>query len=148
MGSAVTKYSSATRRLAELDQRVMQGLAIYGHPTDEIAIDYLLEPWYPLIDSAINLARLANSRMVRTEVPGPFYLHPIDRDYSIARLDEGSVAMDDFAKVPPTKMSLKARAADYYAEVKKPRYEWRSLDDLESHIREFSLRADAKTTAP
>ena len=54
---------------------VMQALAIYGRPVPPAAIDYLLQPHQPGIDSAPVLGRLVNMHFARKEA-GRYYLPP------------------------------------------------------------------------
>ena len=42
-----------------------------------------------------------------------------------------------------TQHDLLNRAADYFAQARKPRAEWKKLDDLAAQLAEFDLRCDA-----
>ena len=72
----------AFNRLDPLAQQVMQALAIYPVPVPPVAVDYLLQPFQPAIDSAPVLARLVNMQFVRRDA-GHYYLHQVDRDYAL-----------------------------------------------------------------
>ena len=74
----------AFSRLDPTQQRVMQALAVYGRPVPSAAVDYLLQPHQPGVDSAPVLSRLVNMHFARKEA-GRFYLHPVDREYALAR---------------------------------------------------------------
>ena len=78
----------AFSRLYPIAQRVMQALAIFEHPVVPAAIDYLLQPHLPGIDSALVLNRLVSMHFARRE-EGRYYLHPADREYAINTLPEG-----------------------------------------------------------
>jgi hypothetical protein len=73
----------AFNRLDTNAQKVMQALAVYNRPVTPAAVDYLLAPYLPAMDSAPILQRLANMRFARKE-SGRFYLHPVDREYAFA----------------------------------------------------------------
>ncbi len=42
-----------------------------------------------------------------------------------------------------TQHDLLNRAADYFAQARKPRAEWKKLDDLAAQLAEFELRCEA-----
>ncbi len=71
----------AFNRLDTNAQKVMQALAVYNRPVTPAAVDYLLAPHIPAIDSAPILQRLANMHFARKE-SGRFYLHPVDREFA------------------------------------------------------------------
>ena len=75
----------AFNRLDPLAQQVMQALAIYPVPVPPVAVDYLLQPFQPAIDSAPVLGRLVNMQFVRRDA-GRYYLHQVDRDYALQRV--------------------------------------------------------------
>jgi tetratricopeptide (TPR) repeat protein len=133
----------AFSRLSELDQRVMQALAVYGHPSSSTAVDFLLEPWFPFVDSALSLNTLVNMRMVRKE-DRAYYLHPIDREYALSRLDSAAEIIGGIQANAITKELLLERAADYYEAIRRPHEQWRFLEDVDPQLREFSLRLEAR----
>ena len=67
----------------------MQALAIYAAPVPPVAVDYLLQPIQPAIDSGPVLSRLVNMHFARCEA-GRYYLHKVDRDYAVSRIPRGS----------------------------------------------------------
>ena len=89
------KPSAASTRPA---QQVMQALAVYDRPVTPAAVDYLLQPYLPGVDSAPVLNRLVNMHFARKEA-GRYYLHPVDRAYAFARMPEGRRTIDD--RLPP-----------------------------------------------
>ena len=146
----------AFNRLDTNAQKVMQALAVYNRPVTPAAVDYLLAPSTPAIDSAPILQRLANMHFARKE-SGRFYLHPVDREFAfnlLAKGDEIKVDNPELAQLyrqmgmqPPrkerndfTQIGLTDRAASYYAQARKPRAEWKKLDDLSAQLAEFDLR--------
>ncbi len=210
----------AFNRLDPSAQKVMQALAVYNRPVSPAAIDYLLQPHLPSIDSALVLNRLVNMHFARKDV-GKYYLHSADKDYALSTIPEGNADdklrlgsgvelfnyfveilnkypdllqdqdtfeqavqkensdllvdlvttvqnldpilvekmqdeksfedeafladLDQAFKVPQvwTRFALIFRAADYFAQARKPREEWKKLDDLAAQLAEFDLRCAA-----
>ncbi len=150
----------AFNRLDPSAQKVMQALAVYNRPVSPAAIDYLLQPHLPSIDSALVLNRLVNMHFARREA-GRYYLHPADKEYafSIIPVEEeltAKTAKDAKENQKESLRSLRAsrltaftqhdllnRAADYFAQARKPRTEWKKLDDLAAQLAEFELRREA-----
>ncbi len=210
----------AFNRLEGNAQMVMQALAVYNRPVPPAAVDYLLAPYLPAMDSAPILQRLANMHFARKE-RGRFYLHPVDREYAFNSIPEGNsddilrlggglilyrfyvemldtypdlfesqdafqraaqeenadllidlifaiqnldpaliekmqeeksfededflATLDESLQIPLVWVQsiLTLCAADYFAEVRKPRTEWKKLDDLAAQRAEFDLRCDA-----
>jgi len=149
----------AFNRLDPSAQKVMQALAVYNRPVSPAAIDYLLQPHLPSIDSALVLNRLVNMHFARREA-GRYYLHPADKEYAFSIIPEKELTTKD-TKVtkenqgdsselpitnyqsPFTQHDLLNRAADYFAQARKPRGEWKKLDDLTAQLAEFDLRCAA-----
>ena len=139
----------AFERLDPLGQQVMQALAIYAAPVPPVAVDYLLQPFQPAIDSSPVLSRLVNMHFARRDA-GRYYLHQVDRDYALGHIPPGQPGDQDGGPVPFTRYALQARAADYFEQTRTPRDSWRSLDDLAAQLAEFELRyanADYDTAA-
>lgn len=153
----------AFNRLDTNTQKVMQALAVYNRPVTPAALDYLLAPHIPAIDSAPILQRLANMHFARKE-SGRFYLHPVDREFAFGLIPEKDSNTKDtkeeqrkllqsaFSKSQSTftdyhlrftQHDLTLRAADYFAAARKPRAEWKKLDDLAAQLAEFDLRCAA-----
>jgi tetratricopeptide (TPR) repeat protein len=132
----------AFNRLDTLAQQVMQALAIYPAPVPPVAVDYLLQPFHPAIDSARVLGRLVNMQFVRRDA-GRYYLHQVDRDYAVQRLPVGEA--EDRIAEPPTfsQYALRERAAEYFRQTRTPRETWKTLDDLAPQLGEFELRCQA-----
>jgi hypothetical protein len=89
----------AFNRLDPTAQRVMQALAVYNRPVTPAAVDYLLQPYLPSVDSAPVLNRLVNMQFVRKEA-GRYYLHHLDRVYAFQRVAKGEEA-DRYDDIPP-----------------------------------------------
>jgi tetratricopeptide (TPR) repeat protein len=134
---------TAFSRLDPLAQQVMQALAIYTAPVPPVAVDYLLQPYMPAVDAAPVLSRLVNMQFVRREA-GRYALHQVDRDYALGRIPAGEAADRDADPTPFTRQALRYRGADYFEQARKPREEWKSLEDLAPQLAEFELRCQAE----
>jgi len=211
----------AFNRLDVNAQKVMQALAVYNRPVTPAAVDYLLAPHLPAIDSAPILQRLINMHFARRFEGGKFYLHPVDKDFALGLIPDGNAKdnirsgsgleffkyfmetvnkypdllqnqetlkqaaqeappdflkdvltsifsldlsirekmqdaknfqdkeylaiLDQSIKVPQvwTWYALTFRAADYFRQARKPRAEWKKLEDLSAQLAEFDLRCAA-----
>ncbi|MCK4766573.1 MAG: TIR domain-containing protein [Candidatus Aminicenantes bacterium] len=133
----------AFSRLPASDQKVMQALAIYGFPVPAAAVDFLLKPWIPHIDSGVSLKRLVSMHLVRRE-GGDYYLHPVDREHALSRLMlySSPQQQDDYPHEFFDLKSLKERASDYWDKVSLFRDEWDTLDDITPQVRRFDLRLE------
>jgi tetratricopeptide (TPR) repeat protein len=142
----------AFSRLDPTAQKVMQALAIYNRPVAPAAVDYLLQPHLPGVDSAPVLQRLVNMHFVRRE-SGRFYLHPVDKEYALGKVPEKQPItaedverkeiLDALKQSTFSQHDLLERAADYFRQARKPRAEWKKLDDLAAQLAEFDLRCAA-----
>ncbi|MCI0694525.1 TIR domain-containing protein [candidate division KSB1 bacterium] len=134
----------AFSRLDAVGQQVMQALAVYNRPVTANAVDYLLQPYLPDIDSAPVLKRLVNMHFVRKEA-GRYYLHPIDRAYAFGRVPKGEVLDRNEIEAPKyTQFALLHRGAEYFKQARKPQEEWKTIEDLEPQLAEFELRFEGK----
>ncbi|MEP7107530.1 MAG: tetratricopeptide repeat protein [Ferruginibacter sp.] len=129
----------AFSRLDVTAQLVMQALAVYRYPIPSAAVDYLLQPYMPAVNSGPVLSRLVNMQFVRRDA-GRHYLHQIDQTYAISRIPAG-VPGDREANPPPlSHFALKNRAAEWFKLARKPRETWKTLDDLAPQLSEFEMR--------
>ena len=129
----------AFSRLDPLAQQVMQALAALAAPVPEAAVDYVLQPHVPGVDSAPVLRRLVNMRFARREA-GRFHLHQVDRSYAMERIPAGTPADREAAPPPFTRFALLHRAAEYYQSIRTPRASWKTVDDLAPQLAEFEVR--------
>jgi tetratricopeptide (TPR) repeat protein len=133
VGEAFNRLDSAARQ-------VMQALAIYGRPVTPAAIDYLLQPHLPGVNSAPILSRLVNMQFARKEA-GHYYLHPVDRAYAFSRAPVGDKSDRENDEVPPyTQFALLHRGAEYFKQARLPRENWKTIEDLTPQLAEFDLR--------
>jgi tetratricopeptide (TPR) repeat protein len=139
-GEQVVERLVATgyHRLGDDERRVMEALAVFDRPVDETAIAYLLHPWLPGLDVRTGLRRLVSGYFVSaSRVTGEYSLHPLDHDCAYRQLpeDEGADAYN--------RRNLELRAADFYAGLRKPESEWKTIDDLAPQLAEFEHRVCA-----
>jgi tetratricopeptide (TPR) repeat protein len=131
----------AFSRLDLIAQQVMQALATYRYPIPPAAVDYLLQPHVPGIDSGRVLSRLVNMQFVHRDA-GRYYLHQVDRDYALSRIAEGGPGDRDAEAPPLTRFALRHRAAEWFKLSRKPREAWKTLNDLSAQLSEFELRCE------
>lgn len=142
-----TLVGEAYSRLDRTAQMVMQALAIYARSVTAAAVDYLLQPYLPAVDGAATLNRLVNMHFVRKE-GDRYYLHPVDRSYALERVSEGApgdgTPAEDVEPPPLTRYALWHRGANYFAQAKLPRSQWKRLEDLSAQLAEFDPRCTAQ----
>ncbi|MCO6427789.1 TIR domain-containing protein [Nitrosomonas communis] len=131
-------------RLDITSQKVMEALAIYERPVTPAAVDYLLQPFEPSINSAPVLNRLVNMQFVRKE-GNRYYQHATDRAYALARIPKGEKQDTQTPDMPSPPASysqhtLLHRGAEYFKQARQPRETWKRLEDLTPQLNEFELR--------
>jgi tetratricopeptide (TPR) repeat protein len=134
----------AFSRLDHKAQSVMQALAVYGRSVTAAAVDYLLQPFLPGVDSAPVLNRLVNMQLVRKD-GGHYYLHPVDCEYALSRVPEGKET-DRYQTETPhfTRFALLHRGADYFKRARKPRQDLKNIHHLAPQLAEIDLRYAGK----
>ncbi|MBI5652118.1 MAG: tetratricopeptide repeat protein, partial [Chloroflexi bacterium] len=132
----------AFNRLDPTAERVMIALAAFNRPVPPAAMDYLLQPFLPSVDSAPVLNRLVNMQFARREA-GRYHLHPVDREYAFNQV-KSEKEKDKSREDNWTEHDLLTRAANYFRETRQPRETWKTLDDLEPQLNEFDLRCAAE----
>jgi hypothetical protein len=106
----------AFHHLDPLGQQVLQALAIYAEPVPPVAVDYLLQPFEPAIDSHAVLSRLVSMYLVRGD-GARYSLREMDRDYVLGSIPLGQ--RDDLAGPGRfTRSALENRAADYFEQTR------------------------------
>ena len=122
------------RRLGPDERRIMEALAMFDRPVEETAITYLLHPWFPGLDVRAGLRRLVSGYFASANrVTGEYSLHPLDREYAYQQLSDGDEPVLRVGEGPEAsynRCNLELRAADFYASIRKPESEWKSIDDL------------------
>ncbi|GAA4750484.1 tetratricopeptide repeat protein [Flavisolibacter ginsenosidimutans] len=133
----------AFSRLDATAQMVMQALAVFRYPVPPVAVDYLLKPYVPGINSAGVLSRLVNMQFVRRDA-GRFYLHQIDRDYALSRIPKGKAEDRSAASPVFSCFALQDDAAEWFKLARKPREDWKTLEDMAPQLSEFELRCEGE----
>lgn len=134
----------AFSRLDPAAQLAMQALAAFGTPVPAAAVDFLLQPYLPGVDSRLILNRLSAWHFTRRE-DGRYSVHPVDRAYALGRLPRGewrTPAVDGLGT--PTQLALFQRAAAYFKQARRPREEWKRIEDLAPQLAEFEMRVAAE----
>lgn len=121
------------RRLKDDARHILEALAVFKRPVPQVAIDYLLEPFFPGIDVPYLLRQLVQSHIVNADrLSKTVNLHPIDQEYSYATLPSLG---------PYNRYALEAQAASYYQKRHPPSFgilkEWKSIEDIETYLWEF-----------
>jgi tetratricopeptide (TPR) repeat protein len=130
-------------RLDPAARQVMQALAVYRHPVTTAAVDYLLQPYLPGVNSAPVLKRLVNMQFARGQ-SRRYFLHPVDRAYAFSRIPEGDPSDRDKEAPPYTQFALLHRAAEYFKQARLPREDWKTIEDLAPQLAEFDLRCEGE----
>jgi len=122
-------------RLERESKMIMHALAVYNTPVDTNAIDFLLLPWMPTVNSASVLQKLVMAKVVRHDQSG-YFLHPIDAEHSLSTLDDTGESNYSFR-------TLSSRSAEYFRKLSLPQSEWKTFDDLVPLLREVTQRKNA-----
>jgi tetratricopeptide (TPR) repeat protein len=130
----------AFNRLDADAQQVMEALAVYARPVTPAAVDFLLQPYVPDVDSTPILNRLVSMQLVLRK-QGRCSLLSVDHDYAFGCLPKGKKRDRNKKNKPPfTQFALMDRAADYFKISRAPREDWKTIDDLSPQLAEFDLR--------
>jgi tetratricopeptide (TPR) repeat protein len=128
------------RRMSRKARQVLDALAVFHRPVPVVAIDYLLQPFAPGLNVPDLVGRLVKTNIVSVDRnSGMIGLHPIDQDYCYNQLPESEDVEGVYSR-----RALEHRAADYYAQIHRPREEWQNLDDLQPQLLEFEHRVRAE----
>jgi tetratricopeptide (TPR) repeat protein len=136
---AAVLVGEAFSRLDLTAQRVMEAMAVYRYPVPSAAVDYLLLPYLPGVDSRSVLKRLVNMQFAQRD-GDRYYAHQIDRDYALSRIDKGNINHPDAEKQLFTRVALQNRAAEWFKLSRTARECWNTLDDAAPELAEFELR--------
>lgn len=132
------------RRLGETEQRVMQAMAVFAKPVGETAIGYVVDRWLPGADIRTALRRLIGSYFVTaSRGTGLYTLQPLDQAHAYSQIAAAAVEPSAAAEGDPppyTRANAELRAAEFYAGIRKPAGEWRSIDDVAPQLSEFGHR--------
>ncbi len=116
------------RQLRDGERQVLEALAVYDQPVPAAAVRYLLQPFHPAVNVERCLRDLTRHHFVTHHRGRDTYeLHPLDQQYAYAHLADDE-----------TRRGLHRRAAGFFAELRKPRDEWKSLADVQPQLAEFA----------
>lgn len=124
------------RRLDSPSRAVVSVLAVLGTPVTQHTVEWIVAGLQPDLDVAPVLSHLVRLRLLAVDRgTRRFVLHPLDADLAYGQMSPHGVM---------GRRALERRAADWYASIKPSRADWRTVDDVEPHRREFEhrLRAD------
>ncbi|MHB8596935.1 MAG: tetratricopeptide repeat protein [Ktedonobacteraceae bacterium] len=123
------------RRLDDASRMVSLALTIYRRPVSTLAVDYLLEPFFPGLDVPSIVRRLTRAQTVSVDrVSGLVALHPIDRDYISSHYNNQQELIQNLEK----------RASEYYHSQRTPKDTWQSLEDIRTVLYEIEHLQNAK----
>ncbi|HEU0292590.1 MAG TPA: tetratricopeptide repeat protein [Anaerolineales bacterium] len=129
----------AVSRLDDNATRVMQALAIYQRPVTPTAVDYLLQPYQLGVNSAPELGRLVNMKLVRRDQKH-YYFDRMTQAYVIDRLPRGNIVDRDKTDAPPyTQYALLRRGAEFFNKLRTKPDSWKTIKDLDPQRAEFDL---------
>lgn len=136
----------AIERLSPEAQRVLEIVALLGHPAPQAAIEFLQAAY---TETGSNTVHMLLNRLVRAyflsynRANQTFAMHPADQAYCYQRIPTGTLT--DITTTPPpySRPALHYRAASFFRMQRKPRSEWQSIDDLTPHLTEFEHLAKA-----
>lgn len=118
------------RHLTEPQRRVLEALAVYEAPVPAHAVSFLLKPFFPDLDTAERLHGLVRSYVVTyRRGPNVYQLHPLDQRYAYEKIPDHGQGY--------TKQACHRRAADFYQQMRKPKEEWYTIEDLTPQLQEF-----------
>lgn len=122
-------------RLGPDARTLLNVLAVLRTPVPREAIAWFVDGVAPGLDVARVMSQLLRIRMLSADRATRTYaLHPMDAD-----LAYGALPSDG----PLGRRALERRAADWYAHTAPPRSQWRGLEDVGPHRREFEHRVRA-----
>jgi tetratricopeptide (TPR) repeat protein len=135
-----TLLEATFSNLDRTQQRVVQALAVYGRPVPPEAVDFLLAPLVPGVDSGPVLRGLHERRIAHHD-HGHYFLPPAESDRVVRGMTRGD--LDDHRRVPLpfTRFALWHRAARYFEDARPARVQ--SLLDLRAAFSEIDLRIRA-----
>lgn len=122
-------------RLSGPTRLLLSALSIFSGPAPRAALQYLL-PGLVSTELAELLSRLKRNRLASYQDEG-WDLHPLVRElaYNALPEEDGDGAL--------SKNSLHNRAATFWKELRKPKDQWKTIEDLEPHLREIHHRMQA-----
>jgi tetratricopeptide (TPR) repeat protein len=133
------------RRLGPDEQRVMEVMAVFDRPVTQAAVAFVVHRWWPDLDVRVSLRRLTSSLFAAADrTTGEYLVQSADRAHAYEQIPEPSHGSSPTQGAPPyDRATVEARVADYYASIRKPPVQWRSIEDVRPQIAEFRHRIAA-----
>ncbi len=122
-------------------QLLLSVLSIFSKPTPLAALRYLLPAIGPA-DFAALLTRLEKNRLL-SQNNNYYDLHPLVRSFVYERIPETAPKGHYDGENPSvgllvlSRSVLHSRAAEFFYELRKPKEEWKTIDDLEPQLQEI-----------
>jgi len=136
-------YASLERPTQAALQAVSIIATTYFPRVSAAAVDSLLEPYFPGVDSRRALNQLVDMYLIRLDRQSKTYIvNPIEADYARSRLPRGEACEGtpvDTASPPFTQIALLRRAIDYYTKLFKASDQWKSKEDVEPQLAAVEL---------
>ena len=128
----------AFNRLDPAAEQIMQALAVYARPVPPAAIDYLLQPYCPVGQqgSPQPISQHARPPVERRAV----LPSSIDQTYALGRIPKGDEFDRDTMGLPSLPAMRCGIVRRIIFELRKPRAEWKTINDLAAQLDEFDLR--------
>jgi tetratricopeptide (TPR) repeat protein len=139
-GAVETLVADAYEHLDLDERRTMQALSVFDQPVQPALVAFLLQPWFPALDAATCLRRLATAYVATaSRATGAYGLLRLDREHAYGQIPHGDAvgpeALDGYGR-----SAVELRAADFYSTIRKPVASRRSLEDLAPEVAEFRHR--------
>ena len=148
LGSQVVEglVAEGFSRLGSDEQRVLEVMAAFDGPVTQAAIAFVVHTWFPAIDVRPALRRLVASYFTTTtRERGEYLLQSADRVHAYEQIPVSPEAAAHRIELHPDyhRAAVESRVADYYASVRLPPSEWRSIESVAPQIAEFQHRVIA-----
>jgi tetratricopeptide (TPR) repeat protein len=133
--AAAALVQEAYRRLDEHERQVMAAIAVLGRPVTPVAVQFMVEPLAPGLNTDAVIRGLIQAQLVKAD--------RASKTLSLAAIDQDYVASQIPQQGPFSQPALELRAAEYYSQLRTPPGAWSTLLDVESQLLEFEHRMNA-----
>ena len=117
------------KRLDDEARRYMEALSVFRRTIPNVAVDFVLEPFFSGLNTPLIRRRLARMNLINTERGSDeVSLHQIDMDFAYSQLPEEG----DYCR-----RALELRAAEFYEEFKVPINDWHTVHYVDAYIFQF-----------
>ncbi|MBF0563908.1 MAG: hypothetical protein HQK89_01565 [Nitrospirae bacterium] len=129
------------KRISPDAQLALSALSIFGEPTSQAALRYLLQG-IGSVEFAAILSRLEKNRLI-IHNNGYYDMHPIVMSFVYGRIPEsepsgnGKGKGKDVEAAMLTRSGLHKKAAEFFEKLRKPKKNWKIIADLEPQLQEI-----------